>query len=553
MKLKPFIKNRLAKACVVLASIASFTAASASTVTVGDGVAGGIGYEHTVIIGGNDTATFSNHVGAWSWEDNSLFGPEDDPVGWTHTSNWVAITVTQLSVFTVQIERDANVPWAAPSDPNRKAFIDSMYPSFTLWKGWDNDSAPEKFARLRNEGNALEEFHTYNNHGNVIWAEDLEYIDHANNSTATSVSRSYILKPGKYTMVIGSNAPAQDTNRQGFKATFTTTQSVPAQLEDDGYFITSTVKPFVVAAQNGVTINDTGRDAATDVIEVSSQPKNGSVTLNQNGSFTYTPGQYFGLVGYDYFKYHVIDDDLPASPPVEATVMISSIANMAGCYGGLLKNEDTEETSGQLKLDITAKGTWTSSIVILGKKYSFSGTVGSNGELLVKGRPKLDVEFFLEAHTDGDRHIHAHVQVGNDLFEGEGDRSPFTAAFPPPSVGTHKLAMVHENEDPIPDLLGKGTVKVSKTGAVTIVGKLADKTPFSGGSVLVESVYEEEGPEMGIYIPAFKAPGSVTGDLSFGLDAEAPATGIVVATKPDQTKPVKPGYSLKYTIQTGTP
>jgi|GEM_PF-2802728 len=550
MKFKPFTKRPLAKACAALVAIAAFSTASASTVTVGDANPGGISYEYTVTIGGADTATFSNHVGAWSWADSTLAGPGEEPPGWTHQSNWVAITVTQLSVFTVQIERDATVPWPSPGDPNRKANITSMYPSFTIWKGWDNDLAPEEFARKRNDGTPIDENHTYNNRGNMPWAEDIDYVDHADNSTATSVSRSYILKPGKYTMAIGSHSPAVDTTRQGYKATFTTTQSVPARLEDDGYFITSTVKPFVVAAQNGVTINDTGRDAINDVIEVSTLPKHGTVVLNQDGSFTYTPGQYFGLVGYDYFKYHVIGDDLPASPPVEATVMISSIANMAGCYGGLLKNEDTEETSGQLKLDITAKGTWTSSIVILGKKYAFSGTVGSNGELLIKGRLKLSVEFFLEAHTDGDRHIHAHVQVGNDLFEGEGDRSPFTTAFPPPSVGTHKLAMVHEEQDPTPDLLGKGTVKVSKTGAVTIVGKLADKTPFSGGSVLLESKYEEEGPAMGIYIPAFKAPGNVTGDLAFGPDAESPATGLVVATKPNQTKPVKPGYTLDYKLTT---
>jgi hypothetical protein len=551
MKLKPFIKHSAIQAWAALAFLAS---ASASSVEVGDANPAGISYEFTVTIGGADTATFSSHVGAWSWEDNRLFMPGETPVGWTHTSNWVALTVTQLSVFTVKLERDATVPWPSAGDPNRMASVASMYPSFTIWKGWDNDGVPPKYLRIV-DSQAPDEGHAYNNRGNVDWAEDIEYLDHYDNSTETTISRSYVLKPGKYTMVIGSNAPANDNDRQGYKATYTTSQTIPVVVNDDGYFTASAVKPLVVKAESGVLANDTNRNPVANTIEVTSQPRFGAVTLNQDGSFTYTPGQYFGIAGYDIFKYHVVGDVLPASPPTEGTVIISTFANMAGCYAGMIKNEDTEETAGIIKMDLTPKGTWTGSVVHLGKKYPLSGKLGLLGELLVKGHPKLTVQFFLEVHTDGDRHIHAHIQSGADFFEGEADRSPFSKAFPPPSLGSHKLSLSYASSTGgAPTKGGTGTVRVSATGAATVVGKLGDKTPFSAASALLENPeWTGLGPLLPVYAAAYKAPGNVSGELDFGPLAEDAATGDLTAIKPDQIKPAKAGYSITYDVSTISP
>ncbi|MCB1076294.1 MAG: hypothetical protein KDM64_00585 [Verrucomicrobiae bacterium] len=181
--------------------------ARAGTVTDDDPGAGGIGYAHTVTLDANDNAAFSDHVGAWSWEDNSLFGPGDPAVGWTHTSRWVALTLSHPTVLTITMARDANVPWPSGTDPDRKASVASMFPSLTLWRNWDNDDGDN---------------HTYNNHGDVDWAEDLAYLDHIDNSTEESITRTWILPAGDYTLALGSNAPANDTDRQGFSIAFTT-------------------------------------------------------------------------------------------------------------------------------------------------------------------------------------------------------------------------------------------------------------------------------------------------------------------------------------------
>jgi hypothetical protein len=167
----------------------------------------GVPYAYTLLVAAGDTGSIKDHVGAWSWEDNSLFGPGDDPVGWTHTSKWVAVMLKDTVTLNVTMARDATVPWPSQSDAGRLADTSSMFPSLTIWRGWDQDGMQD---------------HTYNNHGNVAWAEDLNYIDHINNSTANSITRSWTLPAGLYTFVLGSNAPATNSNRQGFSFSYST-------------------------------------------------------------------------------------------------------------------------------------------------------------------------------------------------------------------------------------------------------------------------------------------------------------------------------------------
>lgn len=171
----------------------------------------GVPYTYTLVVGAGDTGSIKDHVGAWSWEDNSLFGPGDDPVGWTHTSKWVAVMLKDAVTLNVTMARDATVPWPSLADPNRLADTSSMFPSLTIWRGWDQDGTQD---------------HTYNNHGNVGWAEDLNYIDHIDNSTQNSITRSWTLPAGLYTFVLGSNAPATNSNRQGFSFSYSTSAPV---------------------------------------------------------------------------------------------------------------------------------------------------------------------------------------------------------------------------------------------------------------------------------------------------------------------------------------
>lgn len=216
-----------------------FGSAWASTVTPGDPQAGGIGYAWTVEVSGNDSATFQDSCGGWSWEDESLFDLGETPVGWTHTSKWVALTVTEKTVLTLTLAPDATV-----SD-GQGGFHPSneMAPSFTIWKNWDNDDADS---------------HAYPNRGDVPWAEDLVYLDHLSNTANTSQKRSWVLAPGQYTIVLGSNASSQDSPvDQGFSATITTAKTAnvdPGATGGVGYAYTIVAEP----GQTGNASNHTG-------------------------------------------------------------------------------------------------------------------------------------------------------------------------------------------------------------------------------------------------------------------------------------------------------
>jgi len=200
----------------------AWAAPASAAITAGDTNPGGIGYAFYATLGANESASQSNHVGAWSWQDQSLFGLGEDPVGWTHTSNWFAITLLADSLLTLSIDRDATVPIATGGFRP----VDHMYPSFTLWNGWDNDAMPEDVALALGYDAAnlpVQDHHTYNNDGPVLWAEDLNYLDSLGNNTLPNVTRSWNLPAGNYSLVIGSDASSETSPpRQGYRATFTT-------------------------------------------------------------------------------------------------------------------------------------------------------------------------------------------------------------------------------------------------------------------------------------------------------------------------------------------
>ncbi|MBL9139128.1 MAG: hypothetical protein JNK85_24890, partial [Verrucomicrobiales bacterium] len=109
-------------------------------------------------------------------------------------------------------------PWPSPEDPARLAGT-NLYPSFTIYRGWDTDSGTITNA----DGTTLDQDHTFNNRGNIEWAEDVTYLDHLENGTTHEATRTWVLAAGKYTVNLGGNSPATlAEGRQGYRATFST-------------------------------------------------------------------------------------------------------------------------------------------------------------------------------------------------------------------------------------------------------------------------------------------------------------------------------------------
>ncbi len=213
-----------------LLGTASLSFASTVTNTVSSS---GIAYHWGVALGGNDTANISGAVGQWSWQDPDIGATETNPVGWGHSTQWTAVTLSNASVLQLNVFRNPNV-----SNPAGGMFgVSNFFPSFTLWQNHDTDPAPVTFA---GEPGLIGNWHEFPNNANVEWAEDLFYLDRlGNNGSEQTVSKSWTLPAGNYTVVIGGLAPsAIGAARQGYGATFTTS-SVPEPGSLAFLFLTS--------------------------------------------------------------------------------------------------------------------------------------------------------------------------------------------------------------------------------------------------------------------------------------------------------------------------
>ena len=75
-------------------------------------------------------------------------------------------------------------------------------------------------------------------------------------------------------------------------------------------------------AANGVLANDTNADGGTLTAVLGTRPAHGSLTLNADGSFSYTPNA--GFWGTDSFTYTATDGHA-TSAPATVTITVYSV------------------------------------------------------------------------------------------------------------------------------------------------------------------------------------------------------------------------------------
>lgn len=183
----------------------------ASTVTAGDtgDPAGrGIAYNWTVNMSGNDTTAGSTpaiagNVGSLSWADPINTG---DPIGlgWTHTSRWAALTLTEATNLSITLA--ANGSTTVDNKGNLLPNPVSLVPAFSLYSG-----------QQQTDGGINGGYHVYNNSGTFDWstidagygAPTMTYVgNEANLGGLSSVTKTFSLGPGQYSIVFGGNPPA---------------------------------------------------------------------------------------------------------------------------------------------------------------------------------------------------------------------------------------------------------------------------------------------------------------------------------------------------------
>ncbi len=95
-----------------------------------------------------------------------------------------------------------------------------------------------------------------------------------------------------------------------------------APLAVDDSYRTAVGETLIVSAESGLLVNDSDDDGATLVASLLSNPTNGTLTLNSDGSFTYVPEVNFH--GVDSFTYLASNGTL-ASNPATVTIRVNNL------------------------------------------------------------------------------------------------------------------------------------------------------------------------------------------------------------------------------------
>ena len=152
--------------------------------------------------------------------------PRTNPLkGWTHFTDWVALTLTEATMLTVEVTAQPGLHYTTfDSETNTTNDLLArpwLYPASSIYQGIDT---------------ATEVGHMYNPKGN--FSANIDFMKYTEDSAgAQNISYKMLLKPGQYSIAIaGINAKhCQATNtacydgRQGYRAKLTT-QPAPLDL-----------------------------------------------------------------------------------------------------------------------------------------------------------------------------------------------------------------------------------------------------------------------------------------------------------------------------------
>ena len=270
-------------------------------------------------------------------------------------------------------------------------------------------------------------------------------------------------------------------------------------------------------------LDDTG---GTPVILSVTQPANGTVTINGDGTLTFTPNAKFR--GSTQFSYTAGDGNGGA---ITREVTIANwFAASAGTYAGLsLAGEVTNETSGYIKVTITSSGAFTGKLAVAGIAYALSGAFDGNANyqkvIVRKGASNLNVALHLVAASE----ITGSIGDGVTLSDISANRVTFSAANKAPQAGKYTALLSANQATP-----GNGymVVSISPTGGVRATGRLADGEPVS-----ISACLNADGSVpwyAGIYTTGAGA-GSVLGTMTFQPNSSVACTGTYAWFRPPLT------------------
>ena len=149
-----------------------------------------------------------------------------------------------------------------------------------------------------------------------------------------------------------ANEGTVDSNVATVTITVTPVNDAPVAV-DDAY--TMNEKDTLTVAAPGVLANDTDVDGDTLTAILVDGVQHGILTLNADGSFTYTPDEYFN--GEDSFTYKAKDAALESDLAV-VTITVTPVNDWP------IANDDEYETMAGITLDVAAPGVLANDVLL---------------------------------------------------------------------------------------------------------------------------------------------------------------------------------------------
>jgi lysyl endopeptidase len=151
-----------------------------------------------------------------------------------------------------------------------------------------------------------------------------------------------------------------------------------------------------------------------------------------------------------------------------------------GAYNGLFATGSPAiDSAGFCTLTLTSKGTYTGSLQLAGKRYSFKGTFSltdSDTNIPRAGNTALTAHFTLDSSGDAD-HLTGTISDGNWTASLDARRPVFSAHNPAPFAGSYTVVIPGiAGSQTAPQGYSFGMLKVDSTGKAKFVGSLADGT-----------------------------------------------------------------------------
>ncbi len=264
----------------------------------------------------------------------------------------------------------------------------------------------------------------------------------------------------------------------------------------------------------------------------------------------------------------VLDGGVDESPAVTLTVQISSALEAVGNYYALVEPDvgvtRTNDNVGFTKITISKGGNFSGAITLGGQKFSLRGKLSDTGAITFSGGNNSTV---LDRKILSDLILTMQLQLGDNpslsasvkpaggaivsrfsatrpAYNGKTALVPTTILDPLIDKGKHSaalLALSARNNGlsaaQYPQGDGIGALTVSKTGGVTLKGKLADGTAFSMASVLLA------GDIIPLYVPLYKSAGSLSGIATARAQLTSDVNGAgFFWFRPPVVKPAHPGW-----------